>query len=55
MNTGYTIKQTAEGYQVEFFRMNSSTLEIAIIETRGPFTTKQEAEREETQMREERE
>jgi hypothetical protein len=49
MNTGYTIKHDSAGYLVEFFRMNSQTLEVNLIETRGPFATKQEAKNAETE------
>jgi hypothetical protein len=53
MNTGYTIKLTNDGYKVEFFRMNSYTFEVTIIEERGPFKTQEEARDAERAMRDE--
>ena len=54
MSTGYTIKATENGYAVELFSMNSQTFDVRIIETRGPFETREQAEKEESQMRSER-
>lgn len=53
-NTGYTTKITDSGYVVEYFSMNSQTFDVHIIETRGPFESRQEAEKAESAMRAER-
>ena len=44
LNTGFSIKIRQDGYIVEYFRMNSCTLDSTVIDERGPFETRDEAE-----------
>lgn len=45
MSTGYTIKTTDSGYLLEYFSMNSQTFDVRIINTYGPFETRELAEK----------
>jgi len=51
MNTGYLVKPTERGYVVEYFAMNSQTFDVQIIETRGPFESRERAQNAERVMR----
>jgi hypothetical protein len=45
MGTGYTIKTADNGYMLEYFSMNSQTFDVRIINTFGPFETRELAEK----------
>ena len=44
MNDGYSVKVEEAGYVAEHFNMHWHSFDVTIIETRGPFETREAAE-----------